>query len=75
MNNIMRMNIVNIKDKITKFSGDGFVYKDRKVSKAGKIWVKDERSRDMDLEMEDRKQFIKSQIRNGILTKDLKILT
>ena len=75
MNNIMRMNMVMIKEKMRPlFQNDGFNYKDRKISKAGKSWIKDDKLSGIDVEAEDRKLFIKSQIRNGILAKDTVML-
>lgn len=60
MNNILRMNLVMINDKLRAFQNDGFNYKDRKISKGGKIWVKEGEKPMMEFEMEDRKQFFKA---------------
>lgn len=75
MNTILRMNLVMMKDKLKSMNNQGFNYKDRKMSKAGKIWVKEDRSKLLDLEHEEKKLRLISQIRNGILQKDIDLLT
>lgn len=67
MNKVLRMNLVLLKDKLKPFCNDGFNYKDRKISKAGKIWVKENKEYYFDVEIENKKLYLKSTIRNGIL--------
>eukprot|EP00347_Sterkiella_histriomuscorum_P022942 403336560 len=72
---IQEMNMVMLNDKLRAFKTEGFNYKDRKISKAGKIWVKEsDKSTVQDYEQEERKLFLRAQIRNGILCKDIKML-
>ena len=49
MNTIISMNLVLMKDKLKEFETDGFNYKDRKISKAGKVWVKKDKTKMFDL--------------------------
>jgi hypothetical protein len=74
MNQILRMNLITLKGKLRPFDNDGFNYKDRKVSRGGKIWVEENQQRKYDLNLEERKQFLKQQIRNGILSRDINLL-
>ncbi|CDW86552.1 UNKNOWN [Stylonychia lemnae] len=75
MNNILKMKVVMMSDKIKSLKTEGFNYKDRKISKAGRIWVKEgDKNQNLDYEMEERKLFLRSQIRNGILCKDTEML-
>ena len=75
MNNILRMNLVLLSDKLKAFMNEGFNYKDRKITRAGKIWVKDGKEpKAINYEFEEQKLKIKSQIRNAILCKDLTLL-
>jgi hypothetical protein len=60
MNNILRMNLVMLGDKLKVFQNDGFNYKDRKITKRGKLWVKEGEKNATDYETEEKKQFIKS---------------
>ena len=61
MNNILRMKVVMMSDKIKSIKTEGFNYKDRKISKAGRIWVKEgDKNQNLDYEMEERKLFLRS---------------
>ena len=41
MNSILTMNLVMMKEKLRPFTNQGFNYKDRKVQRGGKLWVKE----------------------------------
>jgi hypothetical protein len=45
MNAMLRMNLIQMKESLAPFDNQGFNYKDRKISKGGKIWVKQNREK------------------------------
>jgi hypothetical protein len=53
------MNLIAIKDKFKPFLNEGFNYKDRKISHAGKIWIKDTKEKNYDIFLEEKKHQLK----------------
>ena len=41
MNKVMRMNLIDLRIKLQPFTNDCFNYKDRRITKGGKLWVKE----------------------------------
>lgn len=62
-----------LKERFKPFTNEGFNYKDRKTTKGGKIWAKDEKVR-LDSEKIKHMQEVRHLLREGTLCKNIKMI-
>lgn len=65
--------MLTLKTRLKPYTNDGFNYKDRTISRANKIWVRQDKERH-DSVLEQLKLKIKGLIREGIICKNLKLI-
>jgi len=63
-----------ISNKMKEINNDGFNYKDRKVTRQGRIWVK-KGEQEFNYEDQSRKNVVKQYLREGILSKNIDLLS